>query len=155
MAYVAVRARRRRRPLRGPEPTGEATTIASYPTDLRYSEDHVWARPDGKLVVIGITEVAVAKLGTVGFVELPYPGELFKSGEAIGRVSGGIISAPIKMPFTGQINSVNQALDGAAARISDDPYGEGWIVRLEPGDPAALEELMDADAYAAFVSDGS
>lgn len=67
-------------------------------------------------------------------------------------MSGGIISAPIKMPFTGQINSVNQSLDDDAAQIGDDPYGAGWIVRLEPGDPAALEGLMDAPAYEAFVA---
>lgn len=139
-------------PARATEPTGEATTIASYPSDLRYSEDHVWARPEGKLVVIGITEAAVANLGTVGFVELPYPGELYKSGEVIGRVSGGILSAPIKMPFTGQINSVNRSLDDGAAQISDDSYGAGWIVRIEPGDPAAPEQLMDAPAYEAFLS---
>lgn len=109
-------------------------------------------RPEGELVVIGITEAAVANLGTVGFVELPYAGELYKSGEVIGRVSGGILSAPIRMPFTGQINSINQSLDDGAAQISDDPYGAGWIARIEPGDPAALEELMDAPAYEAFVS---
>ncbi|CAA9487644.1 MAG: Glycine cleavage system H protein [uncultured Solirubrobacteraceae bacterium] len=126
--------------------------MASYPTDLRYTDKHQWLRLDGKLAVLGITEVGAEQLGAVGFVELPYPGELFKAGELAGRVSGATSSTTITMPFTGQINSVNKALDDGAARVNDDPYGEGWIMRIEPGDPAAVEQLMDAAAYEAFVS---
>ena len=126
--------------------------MASYPSDLRYTERHEWVRPDGKLAVLGITQAAIDALGAISFVELPYPGELFKSGDVIARVSGEKGSAAVRIPFTGQINSVNKALDGEAARINDDPYGEGWVARLEPGDPAAIEELMDAEAYAAFAS---
>lgn len=128
--------------------------MASYPSDLRYTERHEWVRPDGDLLVLGITQAAVDGLGAIGFVELPYPGELFKTGEVIGRVSGEKGSTAIRMPFTGYVNSVNKALDGAAARINDDPYGEGWVLRFQPGDPAAVDELMDAEAYAAFVGDG-
>lgn len=129
--------------------------MAGYPRDLRYTDQHEWVRADGKLVVIGLTAAAVEQLGAVGFVELPYPGELFKVGAFVGRVSGESSSKVINMPFTGQINSVNKALDGGGARINDDPYGEGWIMRIEPGDMAAVEELMDAEAYAAFVSAGA
>lgn len=129
--------------------------MASYPTDLRYTEKHTWVRPDGKLVTLGITQAAVDDLGTVGFVEVPYAGELYKTGEVIGRVSGETKTAPIYMPFTGQISSVNQALDGGAGRVSNDPFGEGWILRIEPGDPAAVESLMDAADYEAFVGAGS
>lgn len=126
--------------------------MASYPTDVRYTEKHEWVRPDGRLMVIGLSEAAAERLGPIGFVELPYPGELFKTGELVGRVSGETASAAIFMPFTSQINSVNQALGDAPGRINDDPYGEGWIARVEPADPAALDELMDAEAYEAFVS---
>jgi glycine cleavage system H protein len=129
--------------------------MAGYPTDLRYTETHEWVRPDGKLVVLGVTQTTVDALGAIGFVELPYPGELFKTGERAGRVSGESAAAAIHMPFTGQVNSVNQALDGAAGRINNDPYGEGWIMRIEPADPAAVEELMDAAGYEAFVSAGA
>ncbi len=128
--------------------------MASYPSDLRYTETHEWLRPDGNLLVLGITQAAVDGLGAISFVELPYPGELFKTGEVIGRVSGENGSTAIRMPFTGHVNAVNKALDGEAARISDDPYGEGWLLRFEPGDRAAIDELMDAEAYAAFVGDG-
>ncbi len=128
--------------------------MAGYPNDLRYTDKHEWLRPDGKLQVLGITEVGAERLGTIGFVELPYPGELFKTGQLAARLSGSTASTAINMPFTGQINSVNQALDGGAGRITGDPYGEGWILRIEPGDPAAVEQLMDAAAYEQFVAAG-
>ncbi len=67
-------------------------------------------------------------------------------------MSGETASAPILMPFTAKVMDVNKALDGGAARINDDPYGEGWIMRVEPGDAAAVEELMDAAQYEEFVA---
>lgn len=127
--------------------------MTSYPDDLRYTEKHQWLRADGKLVTLGITQTRVDAIGAVSFVELPYAGELYKPGEVMGRVNGATTSAPIYMPFVGQINAVNKALDGDdAARISNEPYGEGWILRIEPGDMAVLDELMDAEAYEAFVA---
>ncbi len=132
-----------------------ATTMASYPTDLRYTDKHQWVRARDKLVTTGITAFAADGLGAIGFVELPYPGELFKTGAVFGRVSGETSSAPMYMPFTGQINSVNQALSELPGVINSDPYGEGWIVRIEPADPAAVEGLMDAADYeASLPADG-
>ena len=128
--------------------------MASYPDDVRYTEKHQWVRADGKLVTLGITQARLDAIGAVTFVELPYAGELYKPGEVMGRVSGKTSSAPIYMPFVGQINAVNKALDGDAARISNAPYGEGWILRIEPGDVTVIEELMDAEAYEAFVASG-
>ena len=126
--------------------------MAGYPSELRYTEKHEWVRPDGELVILGITQAAVDRLGAIGFVDLPYPGELFKAGKVACRVSGETASAPILMPFTAKVMDVNKALDGGAARINDDPYGEGWIMRVEPGDAAAVEELMDAAQYEEFVA---
>ena len=130
------------------------TTMAIPPSNLRYTDTHQWVRPDETLLTSGITEAAIAEIGTIGFVELPYPGELFKTGDLIGRISGGVLSAPLRMPLTGQINAVNQEVAGAAGPVNDDPYGAGWLVRIEPGDPAAVHELMDAAAYAAFLAAG-
>lgn len=126
--------------------------MAGYPTDLRYTRNHQWVRPDEKLVTGGVTEVAAHRLGAVGFVEFPYAGELFKADELIGRLSSETGSAALRMPFLGQINAVNQALAGAPGLINDDPYGNGWIVRFEPGRRADVDELMDAEEYAAFVA---
>ena len=128
--------------------------MAGYPTDLRYTKNHQWLRAGEKLVTLGVTEVVKGKLGRVGFVELPYPGELFKPGDLIGRVSADAGSAALRMPVVGQINSVNQALADAPGPINDDPYDAGWIVRIEPGRLADLDDLMDAGEYEAFVAEG-
>ena len=126
--------------------------MASYPTDLRYTEQHEWVRADGKLVTFGVTEAAVQRLGTVGFVELPYPGELFRPGAVLARMTSDTASATIRMPFLGQVNAVNQALADSPGLISSDPYGQGWILRIEPGDAAEVDGLMDAAAYEAFLA---
>jgi len=126
--------------------------MASYPTDLRYTEQHEWVRADGKLVTFGVTEAAVQRLGTVGFIELPYPGELFRPGAVLARMTSDTASATIRMPFLGQVNAVNQALADSPGLISDDPYGRGWILRIEPGDQSEVDGLMDAAAYEAFLA---
>lgn len=128
--------------------------MAGYPTDLRYTKNHQWLRAGEKLVTLGITEVVSAKLGAAGFVELPYPGELFKPGDLIGRVSADGGSAALRMPVVGQINSVNQSLADAPGPINEDPYDTGWIVRIEPGRMTDLDDLMDAGEYEAFVAEG-
>jgi glycine cleavage system H protein len=126
--------------------------MPDVPADLRYTDTHLWVRVDDTLVTIGVTQFTSRRLGAIGFVELPYPGELFKRGERIGRVSGDTGSAPLLMPFLGQINAVNQTLSDAPGVIDSDPYGDGWIVRIEPGDLAEADALMDAEAYIAFLS---
>ncbi|HWI06474.1 MAG TPA: hypothetical protein VNT54_03030 [Solirubrobacteraceae bacterium] len=126
--------------------------MADAPTDVRYTDRHLWVRPGEKLVTVGITQFAADRLGAIGFAELPYPGELFKAGERVGSLSGEDSSATLLMPFLGQVNAVNQKLSDAPGVINADPYGEGWIARIEPGDLAEVDELMDAGAYLAFVS---
>lgn len=126
--------------------------MADHPSDLRYTDRHLWVRRGDKLVTVGITQVEADRLGAVGFAELPYPGELFKAGQRIGSLSGQSASAPLLMPFVGQINAVNHALSDRPGAVSSDPYGEGWIVRIEPADLADVDALMDAAAYMAFLS---
>ena len=126
--------------------------MPDVPADLRYTDTHLWVRVDDTLVTIGVTQFTAQRLGAIGFVELPYPGELFKRGERIGSVSGETGSAALLMPFLGQINAVNQTLGDAPGVIGSDPYGDGWIVRIEPGDLAEIDALMDAEAYIAFLS---
>jgi glycine cleavage system H protein len=126
--------------------------MAGYPTDLRYTEQHEWVRADGELVTFGITDVAADQLGAIGFIELPYAGELFKPGAVLARMTSDTAAKTIRMPFLGQINAVNQALADTPGLINSDPFGSGWILRMEPGDRADVDALMDAAAYEAFVS---
>ena len=128
--------------------------MASYPDDLRYTNSHVWVRPREKLVTVGITQFAADRLGAVSFLELPYPGELFKVADMLLRVSGEHGSSAVHMPLVGQVNAVNQTLGDAPAAVNRDPYGAGWLVRIEPNDVADAEQLMDAAQYEAFVAGG-
>lgn len=128
--------------------------MAGYPDDLRYTKSHVWVRPRDLLATVGITEVAAGELGAVGFLELPYPGELFKAGEMLLRISAEHGSSAVKMPLVGQVNAVNQALNDSPGLINSDPYGAGWLARIEPNEVADADDLMDAAAYAAYVSSG-
>ena len=126
--------------------------MSNHPTDLRYTDKHAWARTGEKPVRVGITRHAADAVGAVSFVELPYPGELFKPGELIARVSSKTGSGALYMPFVGQINAVNQALDGSPGLVSSDPYGMGWLVLIEPSDVSVVEALMSADDYEAFLA---
>ena len=128
--------------------------MASYPDDLRYTKTHVWVRSREKLVTVGITEFAADGLGAVGYLELPYPGELFRAGDMLLRISAENGSSTVYMPLVGQVNAANQTLGDSPGLVNSDPYGAGWLVRLEPNDVADAENLMDAAAYEAYVSGG-
>ena len=126
--------------------------MAGYPSDLRYTEQHEWVRADGEYVTLGLTEFGADQLGAVGFIELPYSGELFKPGAVLARMSSDTGSKTIRMPFVGQINAINQKLADTPGHVNSDPYGTGWIVRIEPGDRSDVDGLMDADGYEAFLA---
>lgn len=126
--------------------------MASHPDDLRYTEKHHWVRPGEKYVELGITQSAADDLGAISFVEMPYPGELFKPGALLGRISAETGSKALFMPFVGQVNAINQAVVNAPSLINGDPYGQGWIVRLEPGDLGDIEALLDAASYEATLA---
>jgi glycine cleavage system H protein len=126
--------------------------MAGYPSDLRYTEQHEWVRADGEFVTLGVTEFGAEELGAIGFVELPYAGELFKPDDVLARMSSDTGAKTIRMPFLGQVNALNQKLADTPGLVNSDPYGTGWIVRIEPGDHADVDALMDADAYEAFVA---
>lgn len=126
--------------------------MAGYPTDVRYTENHEWVRAADNVLTVGITQFAADRLGAIGFVELPYAGELFKPGALIARLRGDDASAVLRMPLVGQIKEVNQPIGEMPGPINSDPYGAGWIVRVEPGDITEVDNLMDAAQYEAFLS---
>ena len=127
--------------------------MASYPDDVRYTDKHQWVRTREKIVTLGITQFAADRLGAIGFVELPYAGERYSAGAAIGRLSGESAAAAIAVPFDVRVISVNAALADTPGLINSDAYDAGWILRLEPRDPADLEQLMDAERYEASLAE--
>jgi len=121
--------------------------MADNPKNLRYTKDHEWARRDGGGVVVGVTAHAQEALGDVVYVELPKVGDAVTAGSPFGVVESTKAVSELFAPISGKVTKVNSALADEPATINTDPYGAGWIIELEPSDPAQLDRLMDADGY--------
>ena len=119
----------------------------NIPPELRYSTDHEWVRVEGTIATIGITEYAQDALGDVVFVEMPETGLAVHAGDSFTEVESTKSVSDIYAPVTGSISEVNEALEGQPELLNSDPYGDGWICRIEFTDASQLDELMDADAY--------
>lgn len=121
----------------------------AYPDDLRYSKEHEWVRADDGNATIGITSFAADELGDIVFIELPEAGAQLTQFGTFGVVESVKAVSDLYSPVSGTVVEVNEALRDAPELLNSDPFGEGWIARVELGDAAELEGLMDADAYAA------
>lgn len=117
------------------------------PEDVRYGEDHEWARLEGNNVRVGVSDYAQDALGDITFVELPEEGDTFKKGEEFGTVESTKAVSELFMPVSGEILSVNQDLGESPELVNQDPYGGGWMVTVKPDDPNELDELMTKDDY--------
>ena len=117
------------------------------PDDIRYTKDHEWARKEGSRVKIGISDYAQDQLGDIVFVELPLAGGSFSKGEQFGTVESVKAVSEIYMPLAGEILAVNEALADSPELLNKDPYAEGWMVEINPNDPAELESLMSKEDY--------
>src|SRR5512142_2717241 len=124
-----------------------------FPEDLRYTREHEWARKKGARIVVGITDFAQDQLGDVVYVELPDVGDAVKKGESFGVVESTKAVSELFAPVSGKIVEVNDPLSDAPETINEDPYGEGWMVTIEPSDPSELDALLDPKAYSAFVEE--
>lgn len=126
--------------------------MSQIPENLKYTKDHEWLRmeTDGT-AVIGVTDYAQNSLGDVTFVELPETGDHFDIGESFGVVESVKAASDLYMPVAGTVSAVNEALADTPESVNSDPYGDAWMVRIQPDDPAALEALMDAAAYGEIV----
>jgi glycine cleavage system H protein len=121
----------------------------AYPDDLRYSKEHEWVRVDGSTATVGITSFAADELGDIVFVELPEPGATLAQFATFGVVESVKAVSDLYSPVSGTASEVNEALRDAPELLNSDPFGEGWIVRVELADQSELDALMDAEAYAA------
>jgi glycine cleavage system H protein len=126
--------------------------MAENPKDLRYTKEHEWARRTGKTVVVGVTAHAQEALGDVVYVDLPKVGAQLSPGGTFGTVESTKAVSELFAPLGGKVVKVNQALADEPQLINQDPYGKGWICEVEPSNPAELDGLMDADAYAALLA---
>jgi glycine cleavage system H protein len=120
---------------------------ASYPSDLRYHEEHDWARIDGDIATFGITWYAQDQLGEVVFFDPPEIGKTVRKGDPYAEVESVKAVSDVIAPLSGEIVEVNEGLSTGPEAINEDPYDGGWMVRVRLSDPSEVDSLMDADAY--------
>lgn len=123
-----------------------------FPEGLKYSKEHEWVLVEGTSATIGITEFAQEELGDIVFVELPEVGEKIVKDDPFGAVESVKAVSDIYAPVSGEVVETNEILPDNPETINDDPYGDGWMVRVELSDIDDLKDLMDADEYAEYVA---
>jgi glycine cleavage system H protein len=126
-----------------------------YPDDLRYTKEHEWVRVEGDLVRVGITDFAQDALGDVVYVDLPDAGTELHAGQAFAEVESTKSVSDVFSPIEGSIVERNTLIDERSELVNEQPYGDGWLVLVTPVDPAAIDGLLDAEAYRAFVEEGT
>jgi len=123
----------------------------TYDPDLKYQKSHEWARKEGTLFTVGITDYAQDSLGDVVFVELPAVGKVVKKGEAFGVVESVKAASDVYAPLSGTIVEVNSKLKDDPALVNKEPFGGGWFVKIQASNPDEYEELLSFTEYEAFV----
>ncbi|HKK49318.1 MAG TPA: glycine cleavage system protein GcvH [Alkalispirochaeta sp.] len=123
----------------------------TFDESVKYQESHEWARVEGDLVVIGISDYAQDELGDVVFVELPEVGTSLKKGDAFGVVESVKAASDLYLPAGGEIAEVNEVLKDNPEKVNEAPFGEGWIIKVKVTDTSELDSLMDAAAYKSFT----
>lgn len=119
----------------------------NLPENVRYTEDHEWARTDGDAVYIGITDYAQDQLGDIVYVEVPEEGATFRKGDECGTIESVKAVAPVFIPVGGEIVSVNASLEDEPALVNTSPYTDGWIARVRPEELSEMDLLMDRNSY--------
>lgn len=123
----------------------------NFPANLRYTKDHEWISLEGDVATIGITDYAQRELGDIVYVEVDTIGKKLEAGEVFGTVEAVKTVSDLFLPVSGTITELNSALGNAPELVNNDPYGEGWMVKMTVTNPADVESLMNAAAYEAVV----
>ncbi len=125
----------------------------SVKENLFYSGDHEWVREEEDYLVIGVSDFAQEELGDIVFVELPEVDEEFEKGDSFGVLESVKAVSDTFIPLSGRIVEVNEDLIDNPELINDDPYGDGWLIKLDPADDSELDELLSAEEYAEFIEE--
>lgn len=125
--------------------------MANVPENLHYSKDHEWVRVEADTAVVGITDHAQEQLGDVVYVELPKPGEEFAAHESFGSVESVKAVSEIFTPVSGKVAEVNQSLNDEPEKVNNDPYGEGWMIKIKMSNSGEVDSLLTAAEYEDFT----
>ena len=123
----------------------------NIPQELRYTKEHEWVLLEDGVAIIGVTDFAQTELGDIVYVEMPSVGASLKSMEAFGSVESVKSVSDLYSPITGVVADINTRLGDNPELVNGDPYGEGWLIRIEPRDVGEIEQLLTADEYADYI----
>jgi len=123
----------------------------NFPANLRYTKDHEWVLIDGNTATVGITDFAQGELGDIVYVDIDSIGKTFSAEAVFGTVEAVKTVSDLFLPLSGTITSKNADLDGRPELVNEDPYGQGWMIKMNISDPSEVDSLMDAAAYQALV----
>ncbi len=129
--------------------------MSNIPDDLHYSKDHEWVRVDGNIAIVGITDYAQDSLGDVVYVELPKTGDEFAANESFGNVESVKAVSEMFSPVSGEIVGTNETLADAPEKVNGDPYGEGWMIRVQMSNAGEVDSMLTAAEYEDFTKAGT
>lgn len=124
-----------------------------FPTNIKYTNEHEWIRLEGDTAYVGITDYAQQQLGDIVFIDVTTEGETLYKGEVFGTVEVVKTVSDLFLPIGGEILEVNPQLEEHPELVNQDPYGEGWIIKLKPTDAGEMDELLDAAAYKEIINE--
>mgnify|MGYP000630962296 FL=1 len=123
----------------------------NVPAELKYTKDHEWIRVEGDTVTIGITEFAQGELGDIVYVEVETEGETLAQEEVFGTVEAVKTVSDLFMPVSGEVTAFNEAIEDAPESVNNDPYGDGWMIKVALSDASELDALLTADQYKELI----
>ena len=125
----------------------------NFPTNVKYTSEHEWIRIEGDEAIVGITDYAQDQLGDIVFIDIPTEGETLEAGEVFGTIEVVKTVSDLFLPIAGEVLCQNEALADNPELVNQDPYGEGWLIKIKPNNAADIEGLLDAEAYKALVNE--
>lgn len=126
-----------------------------FPEDLKYTREHEWVSVEGNVATVGITDHAQSQLGDVVFVELPAVGDRVEKSDACGVVESTKAVSDVYAPVSGEVTEVNDDLPDNPELLNEDPYGDGWMVKIALGDATDLDDLLTAEEYRAYLEESA
>lgn len=126
----------------------------TYKDDRKYAETHEWAKQEGNVIVVGVSDYAQNQLGDVVFVELPAVGKEVEAGKAFGVIESVKAASDLFAPISGQVVAINEALSADPALVNRDAFGEGWMIKIAPSNPSEMNQLLDAATYQKKIEAG-
>ena len=123
----------------------------NVPAELKYTKDHEWIKVEGDTVIIGITEFAQGELGDIVYVEVETEGETLAREEVFGTVEAVKTVSDLFMPVSGEVTAFNEAIEDAPESVNNDPYGDGWMIKVQLSNVSELDDLLSADQYKELI----